>query len=77
MCFSFSDDNANGANTDNELREQWMKLLDQQKTLHEDELIKWRAFVKATINLLHNVKNVYSQFNLDLKTYNGDAHEEL
>lgn len=50
----------------NELKENWMQLLNQQKASHDCELVKWQRFVKSAADLLQKVKEVYSKFSLEL-----------
>lgn len=60
----------------NEIRQNWLKLLNQQKVIHESELAKWQGFVKSAVDLLQNIKEIYLKFHTDLKDSN-DAHDEL
>lgn len=43
-----------------------MKLLNQQKTSHDAELVKWQGFVKSAADLLQKVKEVYLKFSSEL-----------
>lgn len=61
----------------NELRQSWLKLLNQQKVIHEAELEKWQGFVRAAANLLQKVKDIYTKFSVDLKNADETVKEEF
>lgn len=55
-----------------------MKLMNQQKTSHDAELVKWQGFVQSAADLLQKVKEVYSKFSLELnepENSNNIKHE--
>lgn len=55
-----------------ELKENWLKLVIQQKKRHETELIKWHGFLRKILDLLHKIKEIYSNsdINADKSTKN-------
>lgn len=57
------------------MKEQWLKLLNQQETMHEAELVKWQGFVKTVVDLLKNVKEVYAKFNLDVNNVDDNIKD--
>ena len=59
----------------NEIRQNWLKLLNQQKVIHESELAKWQGFVKSAVDLLQNIKEIYIKFNSDLNESNHQNDE--
>lgn len=59
------------------MKENWLHLLGEQKMIHEIELKKWQSFVKTAVNLLENIKEIYSKFNKDLKNVNESIKDEL
>lgn len=60
-----------------EMKERWLNLLNQQKTIHEAELVKWQGFVKTAVDLLKNVKEIYTKFNLDLNNVDDNIKDEF
>lgn len=48
------------------MKEKWLSMLHKQKTVHDVELIKWQGFVRSAVELLQNIKDIYTKFNLDL-----------
>lgn len=61
----------------NEIRQNWLKLLNHQTEMHESELVKWQGFVKSAVDLLQNIKEIYSKINLDLKTAEESVKDEF
>lgn len=61
----------------NELKEKWLNLLLQQTTIHEAELVKWQNFVRTATDLLKNVKEHYTKFNLDLNNVDESVKDEF
>lgn len=59
------------------MKENWLNLLKEQKVIHEAELVKWQGFVKSAVNLLQNIKEIYSKFNLDLKNSDDGIKDEF
>lgn len=59
------------------MKENWLNLLGEQKMIHEKELKKWQSFVKTAVDLLENIKEIYSKFNMDLKNGNESINDEL
>lgn len=59
------------------MKENWLNLLGEQKMIHEIELKKWQSFVKTAVDLLENIKEIYSKFNMDLKNGNESINDEL
>lgn len=59
------------------MKEKWLSLLSQQKTIHESELVKWQGFVKSAVDLLQNIKEIYTNFNLDMKRVNDNIKDEF
>lgn len=54
------------------MKESWVELLSQQKTMHENELVKWQGFVKSAVDLLQNVREIYSKFTTDLPSVDNN-----
>lgn len=52
-------------------------MMSQQKTIHEAELVKWQGFVRSAVDLLKNVKEIYTKFNLDLKNVDDHMKDEF
>lgn len=59
------------------MKEKWLNLLKEQKVIHEAELVKWQSFVKSAVDLLQNIKEIYSKFNLDLKNSDDGIKDEF
>lgn len=62
---------------DDSLRDKWLKLLQQQKYLHDAELAKWQQFIRATVKLLQQVKSIYTKFSIELEKITEKAQDEL
>lgn len=60
-----------------EIRQNWLKLLNHQKVIHEAELEKWQGFVKSAVDLLQNIKQIYSKFNSELKHADDSVKDEF
>lgn len=59
------------------MKEKWLNLLKEQKVIHEAELVKWQSFVKSAVDLLQNIKEIYSKFNLDLNNPDNGVKDEF
>lgn len=59
------------------MKENWLNLLKEQKVIHEAELVKWQSFVKSAVDLLQNIKEIYSKFNLDLNNPDNGIKDEF
>lgn len=73
---SFNDLPKISGNDDN-LRDKWLKLLKQQKHLHDAELVNWQQFINATVKLLQQVKSIYTTFNSEVEKITNEARHEL
>lgn len=59
------------------MKENWLNLLKEQKVIHEAELVKWQSFVKSAVDLLQNIKEIYSKFDLDLNNPDNGVKDEF
>lgn len=59
------------------MKENWLNLLKEQKVIHEAELVKWQSFVKSAVDLLQNIKEIYSKFDLDLNNPDNGVKNEF
>lgn len=50
-------------------------MLHQQKTVHEAELHQWQGFVRSAVELLKNIKEIYTKFNLELNVHDSVKDE--
>lgn len=50
-------------------------MLHQQKSVHEAELRSWQGFVRSAVELLQNIKEIYTKFNLDLNVKDSVKEE--
>lgn len=57
------------------VRENWLDVLSKQDTIPDAEMTKWQEFIRATIELLQKIENIYTGLSLQLNS-NDSAVDE-
>lgn len=60
-----------------EMKEKFLRMMEEQEALHEAELEKWQGFIKTAIDLLQNVKEAYAKLDLDINNVNENIKDEF
>lgn len=60
-----------------EMKEKFLRMMEEQEALHEVELEKWQGFIKTAIDLLQNVKEAYAKLHLDINNVNENIKDEF